>query len=78
MAPRPEIYAKNQKGKTIINPDYNAYLRDLIGMTPEEMREWHCLGVHLTDEKIGQIVGFNSARAFIFSPIGENGNGEHD
>ena len=73
--PRPEIYAKSKRGKIFVNPEYNAYLRNLIGMDSEERREWGLLGVHLTREREGEIVGLSSARAFILAPIGENGNG---
>ena len=74
-SPNPEIYVKTKRGKIVVNPEYNAYLRSLIGMDCEERREWGLLGVHLTREREGKIVGFRDAKEFILAPIGENGNG---
>ena len=78
MSSRPEVYAKGKKGKTIVNPEYNAYLRHLVSMDEQERHEWYLLGVHLTREREGKIVCFRDAKEFILAAIGENGNGEHD
>ena len=73
---RPQVYAKTKKGKTIINPEYKTFLRNEIGMTEEERNEWYLLGVPLTRQREGAIVGFRDALTFITEPVGENGNGK--
>ena len=52
------IFGKKKKdGTRPLSLTYQAYLRDLVRITPEERKEWGLLGVHLTRAKEARLMG---------------------
>ena len=70
--PQPAFVKKGKERK--LSRDYKAYLSNLIGMTADERRERKDLGVHLTQKKEKDLVGFFCAVDFLEQPC--NGNGD--
>ena len=52
--PRP--FTKSRNGNLHLSSSYKYYIRSIVGMTPEERREWKNLGVHLTNSKESHLV----------------------
>ena len=70
--PQP-VFKKDKKGNKRLTRDYKHYLSNELRMTADERSMWKDLGVHITREREGRIVGFFCAVEFLETPCG-NGN----
>ena len=66
-SPRP--FVKTKEGKLRLSGSYKYYIRSVVGMTPEERREWYLLGVHLTNSKEAYLVDILGTYEFLEKSI---------
>ena len=66
---QPQILRRRQNGEVFFTFDYYVRLKNLVGMTPDERKEWYYLGVHLTENRERRLECLGETCAFFLQGI---------